>query len=84
MDLLVVGLHGNLHLLQVRGLHVGLQFARKPSSELTGQCQHSPGREEGRVPRTSEPGWEGKAELALGWLVASHRLPSRLTSHFPR
>lgn len=55
--LLVIRLHGDPHLLQVSGLHISLQFAKNPSSELTWQCQHSRAeQEEACFPEQGE-GW---------------------------
>lgn len=53
--LFIVCLHGDAHLLQVGGLHVGLQFAGNPSSELTWWDQQHPGQaEEERLPEVRQ------------------------------
>lgn len=78
VHLLVVRLHGDPHLFQVGGLHIGLEFAENPSSVLTGLCQCSQGTEqEEEFPRTFGRGkaleetWDGreKPEWAFTQLV---------------
>lgn len=64
--LLVVRLHGNPHLFQVRGLHVSLQFAENPSSQLTRSAGLF-GVEEGRVPRRPEEDRIWRSWASAGW-----------------
>lgn len=74
--LLIVGLHGNPHLLQVRGLYVGLQFAKNPSSELTRQCQHSRGGDGDVSPAHHSRAGRGRLGWpSAGWWPRTDSLP---------
>lgn len=69
--LLVVSLHGNPHLFQISGLHISLQFARNPSSELARQCRQPQGQTKGF--RERQPGMALR-ELWAGWGASQTRM----------